>query len=105
MNLNTLMKRKFIPMNLNTLTLACLVFSAPVLAYEGTAKPLYTKIDPALALRLPSCPTGTPLFVRGDKLVCGPTPTTRSCPSNQLMVGLQADGGLICRPVPKGCTF
>lgn len=84
--------------------LALLALSTSALAQEGAARPAFMAVDPALSLRLPACPEGTPLFVRGNRLVCGTaTATARNCPANQIMVGLQADGSLICRPVPAGC--
>jgi hypothetical protein len=76
-------------------------------AQEGTAKlPDFTNITPDLAMRLPNCPAGTPLFIANGRLTCGTAAnTTRTCPANHLVVGLNPDGSLICTRVPAGCEL
>lgn len=84
----------------------CLVSSPLAFAIEGSAKPLNTRIDGDIYLRLPACGDGVPLYVRNGRLVCGTVNNTaRTCPANQIMVGLNPDGSLICRAVPTGCRL
>jgi hypothetical protein len=85
------------------LTAATLCLALPLAAQnlEGAVAPVFNPARELQSMQMvPVCPPNTPVVVSGTRFVCG-TRTTQSCTVGQYVRAINADGTLVCAPLPS----